>query len=61
MDYAFVEYVILPSYEVTFYVLKPHRVKTQQVVKANSESGAKTIIYGQYGKENVQIVRVKKQ
>jgi hypothetical protein len=56
----FVEYAPLQTYIVTFYVLEPKRTRTEQHVKANSTSDAKNVIYGQYGKENVQIVSVKK-
>jgi hypothetical protein len=57
----FVEYAPLQTYIVTCQVLKPKRTRTEQHVKANSASDARNVIYGQYGKENVQIVGVHKE
>ncbi len=56
-EVPYVQYIDLNQYEVTFYILKPRRVKTQEVVKASSSSNAKIIIKEQYGA--VQIVSVK--
>ena len=56
----YVEFVALNSYEVTFYITKPKRVRTQETIKAQSSSDARSLIYDRYGKENVQIVQVKK-
>jgi hypothetical protein len=56
-EMPYVNYIDLNQYEVTFYILKPRRIRTQEVVKASSSSNAKLIIKEQYGE--VQIVSVK--
>lgn len=57
---AQVFFISMSEYEVTFYILKPKRVRTSQIVKANSMSDAKAIIVAQYGKDGVNIISTKK-
>ena len=59
-DVPYVEFIAQSKYIVTFYVLSPKRTRTSQTVRANSTSDARNLIYAQYGKENVQIISVKK-
>jgi hypothetical protein len=57
----YVEFVAESSYTVTFYVLKPKRARTTESVKAKSTGDARSIIIARYGKENIQIVSVRKE
>jgi hypothetical protein len=57
----YVEFVSETSFVVTFYVLKPKRARTTETVKAKSVGDARSIIIARYGKENIQIVSVKKE
>jgi hypothetical protein len=59
-DTVLVEFAAQGKYEVTFYITQPKRVRTTEVVSANSSGDARKIIEARYGKGEVQIVLVKK-
>jgi hypothetical protein len=57
---AYVQFFAQSQYEVAFYITKPRRVRSTQIVSANSSSDAKALIIAQYGKDNVSIISTKK-
>ena len=57
---AYVQFFAQSQYEVVFYINKPRRVRSTQIVSANSSSDAKALIIAQYGKDNVSIISTKK-
>jgi hypothetical protein len=57
---AYVQFFAQSQYEVAFYINKPRRVRSTQIVSANSSSDAKALIIAQYGKDNVSIISTKK-
>ncbi len=59
-DTTLVEFAAQGKYEVTFYIIQPKRVRTNEVVSANSSGDARKIIEARYGKAEIQIISVRK-
>ena len=57
MEMAYVEYVSIPSWEVTYRV---GNVRTVEVIRAYTTSDVRKLITEKYGKEKVQIISIKK-
>jgi hypothetical protein len=56
---AYVYFIELTEYEVSFAIKKPF-ARSEETVKANSSSSARHIIETKYGKENITIYYVHK-
>jgi hypothetical protein len=51
---AYVQYIELNEYEISFSIKKPY-TRSEEIVRASSSSGARTIIEARYGKNNITI------
>ena len=56
--HAYVKFVELHEYEVSFSIKKPY-TRSSEIVKASSSSAARNIIEAQYGKEKITILSVR--